>query len=162
MGCRAKCELQITKTEPYTFDTKLDQPGDILVNRPAKADLDAADKALRAKIAAWEAPVTVTDCADKVHCECHQTDDITDDDWKKKKVLTRRWAHKFTSNGFKFEMWADVDYRIAYAAGACEEPKKQVFYVSAGAIPEKGLLVLADEGAPLDAAMMERIRKALG
>jgi hypothetical protein len=123
MACRGKCELQINRTEPYTFETKLDEPGDILVKRPAKADLDKADAA---------------------------------------KVLTRHRAHKFVSNGFEFEMGADVDYRIAYAAGACEEPKKQVFYVSAGAIPGKGLLVLADEGATLDAATMERIREALG
>jgi hypothetical protein len=163
MACRGKCEYQITKivNDPFTASVDMD-PSTAPLVAGKKDDSDAADKVLRAKVAAWAAPVETTPCKDTVNCECHQTDDISDEEWKSKKILTRDFAHKFKSGGKNYEIKATIEYKIAYAAGACEEPKGKVFYVSAGSFPDLGVTVLADDEGVLTDAVLAKIRKALG
>jgi hypothetical protein len=167
MACRGKCEIQITKlVDPqFTVGIDTDPTGGALKPWATNDDSAKADQAVRQKIAAWlgTGRVATTDCANPTKCECHQTDnDPSDDDWKTKKTLKRKFAKKFKSNGRDFEAHVDLEYQIAYVAGACEEPSGEVFYAMSVEVPGTGITLFADDGREITDAMVQKIKNVLG
>ena len=171
--CRGKCELQVTRI----IDRKVEivpvpaDPNIPLDQYAAKADREASKAALDADIASWAATRATTACEHSVPdpptwpipCVCRQTDeDPTDAEWARKRALTRQFRHVFTSRGRTWHTVADVEYKIAYVAGACEWPPNIPYYVGAATLEGHGLVVASADGEPVDAALLAKIKGALG
>jgi hypothetical protein len=164
-GCRGKCEIQITRilTDPIQAAINTDPANAPLPNPWAtKADCDAASDALKAKVQKWAGRVPTTACNAALGCVCNQTDnDPTDAEWDTKKTLTRDFGVRFTSGGSKYTAIATVEYKIAYVAGACEDPPGAIFLVgSFGHLEGLGVSISADSDL-LTAERLDEVKKAL-
>ena len=171
--CRGKCELQLTRIIDQRTEIVPTPPDPAipLDQYPTKTDRDAAKAAIDADIASWARAITTNGCAHPVPelpsypfgCFCRQTDeDPTDAEWARKKLLTRQFRHEFTSRGRKWHIVTDVDYRIAYVAGACEEPPNVPFFASAATFEGHDLVVMSASGEPVSAALRDKIKGVLG
>jgi hypothetical protein len=175
--CRGKCELQVTKivneplqpevigAPPVPANFPLDQ-------YPHKADTEASVAALLADIRAWSAPYAVLQCAQipmtdpaapPLPCTCRRTGaEPTPAEWAAMPTLTREFRHRFNSKNRAWESKVTVEYKVAYVAGACEEPAGIIYYAGSGTVEGHGLVVASADGQPVDAALLAKIKGALG
>jgi hypothetical protein len=176
--CRGKCELQVTKIvndppQPEVVGDPPVGPNFPFDGYPHKADSNASIAALLANIRAWAAPYATTQCAQHppeppgvfvMPCICRRTGaEPTAAEWAAMPTLTREFRHKFASKNNKWESKVVVEYKVAYVAGACEEPPGVIFYAAAATFDDgHGLVVTSADGEPLDAALLSKIKGVLG
>ena len=164
--CRGECRLQITRITNHLIVGSYTDPEN-LMPRPdpwlPKGVAEGIGALLMLDIIQWAQPVVVSSSCNHGGCECRQTQKITDADWAKCETLTRTWAKKISWGGKNWEVRIDVEYQVAYAAAACENPSREKFYVTnSGFDAESGYAVVAAADVEVSDAMMKRLGEALG
>ena len=177
MPCRGRCELQLTRiiTNPIQPTVDTAPPG---VNGPLamwahKADMEAAQAAVVAKVNAFAQPVYTVGCQQPpmgvgpggvpvppIPCVCRQTEKA---DWTDCETLKDVFGHKFQSRGRAWEARVEVEYQVVFVDGVCREPQGVVRYAAnIGIIEGHGLVVASAGGEELSAETLAKIKGALG